>query len=241
MELLDAVNGHGTTLISLYIPKNKDVNEIVSHLRKEKSTCKNIKSDHTRYRVESALEMCIQRLKQESRGGLALFANSDKLFEVETNTISWLYRCDNRFHTDRLWHEIDPKNVIGLVAIDNKDVGFGTLSGGHLNILATMSSGIPGKNGKGGQSQRRYERLREMHLMDYYHRIISYIDSNFSGVEKIVISGPAFTKSQFLDFAKNKMNYMIYPKCKILDGGTYAGEDGLYELRNLILNSDFSS
>ena len=55
--------GHGTELISVYIPKNKQLHEVITNLREEQGTADNIKSDLTRTHVVDSLSKVVQRLK----------------------------------------------------------------------------------------------------------------------------------------------------------------------------------
>ena len=55
--------GHGTELITVYIPKGKQLHEVISILKEEQGTADNIKSDFTRSHVVDSLGKVIQRLK----------------------------------------------------------------------------------------------------------------------------------------------------------------------------------
>jgi peptide chain release factor subunit 1 len=117
-----------------------------------------------------------------------------------------------------------------VIAIDARDCGWGILRNGVLEVITHTSSGVAGKHGKGGQSQRRYERLREMHLNEYFNRCGETTNQVFTGIKKIVLHGPAFTKHEFID--GKHCNYMIKNKVNGFSDGCYAGEDGLYEYTN---------
>ena len=45
LDELTQQEGHGTELISVYIPKNKQLHEVITTLREEQGTADNIKSD----------------------------------------------------------------------------------------------------------------------------------------------------------------------------------------------------
>ena len=48
---LSQKTGHGTELITVYIPKGKQLHEVMTNLREEQGTADNIKSDLTRTHV----------------------------------------------------------------------------------------------------------------------------------------------------------------------------------------------
>ena len=55
LEELTQQEGHGTELISVYIPKNKQLHEVITTLREEQGTADNIKSDLTRMKFNDFL------------------------------------------------------------------------------------------------------------------------------------------------------------------------------------------
>ena len=88
----------------------------------------------------------------------------------------------------------------------------------NLEIIKRITSGIHGKHSAGGQSQRRFERLREMQVNDYYKRLGNYIDEIFLPINDfkgILLGGPGPTKEMFQkgDYIFN--GYTSYKKNKI--------------------------
>jgi peptide chain release factor subunit 1 len=123
------------------------------------------------------------------------------------------------------------EKVVGLVAMDSKEAGFGILDGERLEIVEDITSGIPGKSGKGGWSQRRYERERDMELTEYFHRVAEHATKAFLGNNKVtvlVVGGPGPTKEDFL-----KGDYLHYElKNVLLDvvDTQCAGREGVREV-----------
>ena len=75
LQELSKIAGRGTELISVYIPKGKQLHEVITNLREEQGTADNIKSDLTRTHVVDSLSRVIQRLKLYKKtpdGGLAI-------------------------------------------------------------------------------------------------------------------------------------------------------------------------
>jgi peptide chain release factor subunit 1 len=143
----------------------------------------------------------------------------------------YLYQCDDHFHVEWLKDMLRDEKVFGLLAIDSSDVGLGILSGGSLEIVDIMTSGISGKTRKGGQSARRYERGREMELTYFFNRVSEHATRTFVDSNKItglIVGGPGPTKEEFL-----KGGYLHYELQKkviaVLDLG-YSGREGVREL-----------
>jgi peptide chain release factor subunit 1 len=100
------------------------------------------------------------------------------------------------------------QRIVGLMLMDSKEAIFGTLEGERLEIIENITSGIPGKTSKGGQSQRRYERERDMELANFFHRVSEHATEAFLESHKVttlIIGGPGQTKDDFL-----RGNYLHY-------------------------------
>ena len=63
LEKLEAKQGSGTELISIYIPPDKQIYDVTAQLRDEFGQCANIKSKQTRTNVQSAISSILSRLK----------------------------------------------------------------------------------------------------------------------------------------------------------------------------------
>ena len=63
LERLGQFSGRATELISLYIPPERKIHEVVAYLRNEASQSANIKSKSTRKNVSAAIESIMSRLK----------------------------------------------------------------------------------------------------------------------------------------------------------------------------------
>jgi len=248
LEQLEDLQGRGTELVSVYVPPGKQISEVMNDLRNEWGTAVNIKSKTTRKNVQDALSKVMERLKLFKTippTGLAIFAGSIAsnqlgVGDMQTFVIVppepvtiYYYRCEHQFLLEPLFNMISAKDVYGLVVIDSKDAAFGYLKGNRTEIIKQYSSGVAGKTRAGGQSSRRYERLRDMHLNEWYIRLGGYFTEHFRnvpGLKGIIVGGPGPTKDDFL-----KGNYLHYElKDKILaqvDTG-YTGPEGIKELVN---------
>jgi peptide chain release factor subunit 1 len=121
-------------------------------------------------------------------------------------------------------------NLIGFLAIDTKDAGWGLLHGNRIEVLRETSSGVAGKHRQGGQSARRFERLREMELTYYFNRVAEVTKEFFIDIYPIkglIVSGPGPTKEDFL-----KSNYLDYRLQNMVLGTldtSYSGSEGIRE------------
>jgi peptide chain release factor subunit 1 len=215
-------------------------------LRDEYGTATNIKSTTTRKNVQDAIVKVQQRLKlfkEAPENGLVIFCgaipqNGAGSERIETYVIIppepiriYLYRCDSRFHTEHLQELLREKETYGILLIDASEATLATLQGRRLEIVREITSGVPGKTRAGGQSARRYERLREMRLQEYFTRIGQHANEIFLPIENLkglILGGPGPTK---YDFEKGEhLNYMLKEKVLDIIDTSYVSEQGVKEV-----------
>ena len=248
LDELTQHSGRGTELITVYIPKGQQLHEIMNQLREEQGTADNIKSDLTRTHVVDSLSKVIQKLKLYKKTpdkGLVIFCGAlpregggppgsevVKIYEIDPPkdlTIS-LYRCDDHFHTDILKEMLQDDNIIGLLAIDAKDAGWGLLHGDKLEVLKETGSGVAGKHRQGGQSAKRFQKLREMELQYFFNRVAETTREYFIDIYKVkglIVSGPGPTKEEFIN--KEYLEYRLQNNIIATIDASYSGAEGIRE------------
>ncbi len=236
--------GRGTQLVSLYIPPERQVSDVINYLRQEYATAANIKSKTTRKNVQDAIEKTIQKLKLFDKipeNGLIIFSgaipqNGPGTEKIEVYTITppekittFIYRCDSKFNIEPLKEMLKEKDIFGIIAIDNEEAAIAIAKGRKILVMKSFTSGVPGKHRAGGQSARRFERLREASLHEYYKRIGAHANEIFSNepdLKGIIIAGPGPTKEDFLK--GNYLHYTLRDKVKLVDT-SYSGASGIRE------------
>jgi peptide chain release factor subunit 1 len=248
-KIVDALahkKGLHTELITLYIPPDRQISDVISTLRTEYGTATNIKSKSTRKNVMDAIQTVMQRLKiipKPPPHGLAVFAGaiphgapgSEKmeiyLIEPPEQVNVYIYRCAAEFWLDPLREMLTPKESYGLISIDRSEASWALLRGTSLNIIKTIKSGIMGKHRAGGQSQRRFERLIEQAANEFLKRSGELTREFFEEIpdlKGIIIGGPGFTKETFADkgYVKTPLKERVLA---VLDTA-YSGEEGIRAL-----------
>lgn len=248
LEELSQKSGRGTELITVYIPKGRQLHEIISTLQQEQGTADNIKSDLTRTHVVDSLGKVVQRLKlykKTPEKGLVMFCGAlppeaggplgsevVKIWEIDPpkDLKQYLYRCDDHFHVDILKDMLKDDNLIGFLAIDAKDAGWGLLYGEKIEVLSQTGSGVAGKHRQGGQSAKRFQKLREMELSYFYNRVATTTREYFIDIYPIkglIISGPGPTKEDFIN--GNYLEYRLQDMIINTIDASYAGAEGIRE------------
>lgn len=249
-----------TELISVYIPQGYDLNKIINHLQQEQGTASNIKSASTRNNVTDALEKMVQHLrlfKKTPENGLAVFSGNVAAREGQQDFQVWsleppiplktrIYRCDKAFVVDLLMDMLETKEVYGLIVMDRREGNIAFLKGKTIVPIAKKKSNVPGKQRAGGQSAKRYERLREGAAKEFYKKLGELVKESFFGnknLKGVIVGGPGPTKYDFVegDFIINEVKKKIIA---IKDLG-YTGDFGLQELvdkaQDVLANEEIAS
>lgn len=247
LKKLEKFSGHGTELISVYIPNGTDRSTVTSQLTEEISQSANIKSPSTRKNVQGALRKIINFLKQIDfkipETGLVVFAGNVsetegrqdiRLFTIRPikDLRTRLYWCDSKFHLEPLKEMAKPSIVYGLVTIDRSEATIAILIGKRYEIIGKFTSGYSGKMRAGGQSAARFERLREEAEQDFYKRISEKLNAALVPYgEKllgILIGGPGMAKQFFIE--KDLIDHRLKGKILATLDLSYTDEGGIREL-----------
>ncbi len=249
LEKLQAKQGSGTELISLYIPPDKQIYDVTAQLRDEFGQCANIKSKQTRSNVQSAISSILSRLKYYKNppsNGMAVFCGTIQMggdrSDLECTIIEppeplnlYIYRCSSNFELEPLKQMLEEKVVYGLLVLDRREAYWGFLRGNRIEPIGGVTSTVPGKQRKGGQSSARFQRLREIAIDEFYTKIgerasaIFLAEKDFfERFQGVLIGGPSPTKEEFE--AGKYLHHEIQKRIIGLFDVAYTNEDGLSEL-----------
>jgi peptide chain release factor subunit 1 len=244
LQELEGKKGRGTELVSLYIPPGKNLDDVMSQMRDEYSQASNIKSKRTRKNVTSALETIMQRLKllrKVGENGLILLVGTipkgtqDKI-EVHIITppkpiSTYRYHCDSGFYLEPIREMLEESGLYGLIVMDRREATLGVLKGKIVESLVKLSSNVPGNTHKGGQSQARYARLREIAAHEFFVRIARHSEEvflNMADLRGLIIGGPGPTKDFFVK--QEYLHHELQKKLLNVFDVSYTNEFGLSEL-----------
>lgn len=219
--------------------------EIINQLSNEKSTAVNIKSKATRNNVVDALEKIVQHLRifrKTPANGLVVFCGNVSPDEGNPDLKIWsfeppekmntkIYWCDQVFVLDPLKEMVAEKEVYGLLVMDASEADIALLNGKKIVPLKHLDSLVAGKAIKGGMSQRRYDRIREEALNEYFKKVGEIASDIFLKQEElkgILVGGPGPIKDQFVK--EEHLNYQLLPRILGLKDIGYTGDHGLEEL-----------
>ncbi|KSW12288.1 peptide chain release factor 1 [Pyrodictium occultum] len=237
-----------TVLLSLYIPPGRPISDVASLLRTEYSITDNIKLKRTRDAVQRALSSAMDRLSRMQKvppNGLVLFCGEDMethdficlMFSPPEPVPVFFYRTDKWFHTEFLEEMVEHEETFGLVIVERDQATIGLLKGSRIQVLEELEGYVPGKHHKGGQSQRRFDRQIEQFVKGFYKEVAEAMNKHFlpliekNALKAIIVGGPGYAKQDFLEEAKEFLDYRIRQKIasELIDVA-YQGPAGLREL-----------
>ena len=246
LEEIEAAQGRGTELVTVYVPPERPISDVTNYLRGELSQSSNIKSAGTRKNVMQAIESAMQRLKgyrMPPPTGLVVFTGHVSVGADQTKMVAYVleppepvasfrYRCDSKFYTEPLHEMLAEKDVYGLVVIDWSEATLGVLRGKRIEVIKNLQSQVPSKHRMGGQSARRFERGHDIAVHEWYKKIGELMTEAFltrPEIKGIIIGGPGYSKEEFAtgEFVHHELRKKILPT--FLDVG-YTDEYGLREL-----------
>ena len=248
LEELRTKKGRGTELVSLYIPPDKQISDVTSQLKGEHGQAANIKSKGTRDNVQGALSSLLSRLRyvKVPENGIVFFTGAVDVGANKTDMVSivveppqpivtYRYHCDSSFYLEPLEMMLKDVKTFGLLVLDRREATVGLLTGKHIESHRHLTSTVPGKQRKGGQSAQRFQSLRLIAIHDFYKRIGDAASDVFMTVEPkdfegVLIGGPSPTKEEFE--AGEFFHHEIQKKILGLFDVAYTDESGLSELVN---------
>jgi len=248
IEDLKNYEGSGTQLVTIYVPEDRQVSDVVAHVTQEHSEAANIKSKQTRTNVQDALTSIKDRLRYYDtyppENGIVLFSGAvdsgggqtemvTKVLESPPQPVeSFRYHCDSDFLTEPLEEMLADKGLYGLVVLDRREANVGWLKGKRIEPVKSASSLVPGKQRKGGQSAQRFARLRLEAIDNFYQEVAGMANDLFvpkrHELDGILVGGPSPTKDEFLDgdYLHHEIQDNVIGKFDV----AYTDESGLKDL-----------
>jgi peptide chain release factor subunit 1 len=225
---LSEKEGKAKEFVSLYIPLETSLDRVIATLKNELAD-----EEKNSQKLRGILKQVIRYLKEKKEipeNGCAIFAGVFSSNEQESELLN-LYEVNDYFELQPLRDILRNQKIVGIIALTSKEASFGLQYDEHLQYLESMTSGISGKTEKGGQSQRRYERERDMAIAYFFRRIAEHATKAFlenSKITVLLVGGPGQTKNDFLksDYLHYELSNMVL---NVVDT-QYAGKEAIREI-----------
>lgn len=245
VEQLKAYQGRHSSFTTLYVPPSKNLTDVISFVRTELAGADNIKSKANRKNVSDNLTAILSELSKVGQipdNGLAFFfgveeeggtGNEIREIIVPPTPISqFIYLCGREFVTEELENMTKPKSLVVIVLLEGGKVTIGYLRGKHMELVRDEDFYIIGKTRAGGQSAKRYLRIREEKMQEFFKyvgRMLSdLLLEDLDNVDAIVLGGNTIRCQEFLE--KGDLDYRIREKiAETIIPVSIIDETGLYQ------------
>ncbi|MHA1948619.1 MAG: peptide chain release factor aRF-1 [Candidatus Thorarchaeota archaeon] len=245
VEKLKAYQGRHSSFTTIYVPPSKNLTDVISFVRTELAEADNIKSKANRKNVSDNLTAILSELTKIGEipeNGIAFFYGVEEeggteravreLVVPPTPISQFFYLCGKEFVTEELENMTRPKSLIVIVLIEGGKVTVGYLRGKHVELVRDEDFYIIGKTRAGGQSAKRYMRLREEKMMEFFKFVGRMLNTllieNLENVDAIVLGGNTIRAQEFLE--KGDLDYRLREKvAETIIPVSIIDETGLYQ------------
>ncbi|MHA1596857.1 MAG: peptide chain release factor aRF-1 [Candidatus Asgardarchaeia archaeon] len=258
---IKSFKGRHSSLTTLYVPSDKNLVDVINFLRQEYETASNIKDKTNRKMVQDNIQRLIndlQRIRQVPENGLVMFYGYHEVREGQFEEIrhvlepplpitQFIYLCGKEFYVKPLVEMTEARSIIGIVLMEAGHYTIGLIKGKRIEVVKDDDYYIVGKTRRGGQSARRYERLREEQVNNFYKHLANIVNEIFlpiiDDVDALVFGGNTIRVQEFLQ--KPYLDYRLREKIlsKVLPV-SIVDEMGIYmavkEISEIVKNSEIA-
>lgn len=245
VKALQAFQGRHSSFTTIYVPPTKSLIDVIGFVKAELAGAENIKSKQNRKNVQDNLTAILSELTKLSsipENGIAFFfgfeeeGGSNKEIReivVPPSPISqFVYLCGREFVTEELESMTLPKSLVVITLIEGGKVTIGYLRGKHMEMVLDEDFFIIGKTRAGGQSAKRYLRLREEKMQEFFkfvgRKLWDLLKDNLDNVDAIVLGGNTIRCQEFLE--KGNLDYRLKEKiADVIISVSIIDETGLYQ------------
>lgn len=211
------------TLVSLYVPPGKPLEEVREYLQDINGGIHDDPSDQIARSVKLTISAILTQLgsmgSATPRNGVVLLFGevNGKLhrqsLEPPHPLSSFIYQCERGFYLDPLYQMIADEETYGILVLDLAGATIGYLKGSRVWVYAEIGSQVTNKHHHGGMSSLRFERLRDDAINEYFKNVSERCAKAFleQGLRGMIIGGPAMTKNDFMagDYLHHELRKMV--------------------------------
>ncbi|MFW9885080.1 MAG: peptide chain release factor aRF-1 [Candidatus Thorarchaeota archaeon] len=245
VQQLKALQGRHSSFTTLYIPPAKSLVDVTGFVKAELAGADNIKSKANRKNVQDNLTAILSELNMITampENGMAFFfgiieegGTTEEIRDIvipPAPISQFTYICGREFITDELEEMTLPKSLVVITLIEGGKVTIGYLRGKHMELVRDEDFYIIGKTRAGGQSAKRYLRIREEKMLEFFRHVGRMLKDllldNIDNVDAIVLGGNTIRCQEFLE--KGDLDYRIREKiAETIIPVSVIDETGLYQ------------
>jgi len=257
---LNSAKGNGTSMITLIIPKDGQVSRVQKMLTEEYGTATNIKNHVNKLSVQAGIRSAQEKLKLYKEiptnglvvcvGTVLVDGNKEKKLAIDFEPFKpinkFIYKCDNKFHTDALSELLEDDKKYGFIIVDGSGSVYGTVSGNNKEILARFTVDLPKKHGRGGQPSMRFARIRLEKRHNYLRKVAEtattvFITNDLPNVEGLILAGSSNFKKQLAqtDMFDKRLKAVVLNVIDIAYGGEAGFNQAIQYAQETLKNVKF--
>ena len=161
--------------------------------------------------------------------------NKDLVVLIPPKPINkFIYSCDNKFHPEHIGNLYDNFELYGVIMIYGDEVLFYNICGTEIKCVGKNKICLPNKHNKGGQSSKRFERLRKekiQHYITYCEEMCRkhWIKDDQPIIRRLLLAG--------CDDKKERLYKILHPKLKVISERILC-DDNIYNIYQNFIEND---
>ena len=245
VQQLKALKGRHSSFTTIYVPPTKSLIDAIGFVKMELAGADNIKSKTNRKNVVDNLTAILSELTKLNsipENGIAFFfgiiEEGGTTKEIRDMVVppapisQFIYICGREFILEELENMTKPKSLVVIVLIEGGKLTVGFLRGKHIELVRDEDFYIIGKTRAGGQSARRYQRIREEKMLEFFRHsgktLNELLLDDIDNVDAIVLGGNTIRAQEFLE--KGELDYRLREKvAEVIIPVSVVDETGLYQ------------
>ncbi|OPY32484.1 MAG: Peptide chain release factor subunit 1 [Methanomassiliicoccales archaeon PtaU1.Bin124] len=248
MERVSGIKAPHASLVTMYLPPGKAVNEVIDELLSIEPMNDIDPNDTLAVSIRHTITAIRSHLTRigpvvERNGQVLLFGEVGgkpflQILEPPRPLREFIYKRDREFFLSPLDEMVSAEEVYGILVMDLAEATFGHLVGSKVRMLAQVHSQVPNKHHHGGMSSLRFERLRDDAINEYFKKVSqrcvdAFLNQHLRG---IIIAGPAMTKKDFLsgEFLHHELRKLVIGTVDTLHTDEVGLKEALAEAEGLL-------
>ncbi|MCH8003003.1 MAG: peptide chain release factor 1 [Nanoarchaeota archaeon] len=218
-RFLKELNQSYSPVVSVYVPISEASN-MINTLR-ETERLPEIEE------IEAIIEKRLAS-KKIYNGSICIFgwnAKEDIVIKefVVSKALPPVYIVGKKPYTEPLHDILEINYDVLLIVLDHKEAMIRHYKGKDILQHAKIKTYLKGKHSKGGWSQGRFERLRDLQIKHFFNKVKERLKNiNLTQIELILLAGPGLAKKEFM---QSYINKNVRKKTRIIDGIYFSTPD----------------
>jgi len=214
-------------VVSVYAPLSE-----ASHMI---NTLRGTERDQEIEKIEATIE---KRLAAHSRGTLCIFGwNTETGVEIKELTLSRIlppvYVVDKKPYFEPLHDILEINYDVLLIVLDHKSAVVRHYNGKEILQHAKIKTYLRGKHSKGGWSQGRFGRIRDLQIKHFFKEVMARsMNFDLTQIDLVLVAGPGLAKKEFV---QSYINKNIRKKTRIVEGINFSTPDDI--ITNKVINA----